>query len=120
MNSRIINVRIPSQNKTISTPAFLSRLVFCLNHHKLCTKSVTLENNTVSIVFESYPKFIKWIGGIHSRSNANAYNLIKNNTSISVTLPDYESDSKSLIATWTFPKAKAKALDATVFKLLRS
>ena len=118
MNSRIINVRIPSQNKTVSTPAFLSRMVFCLNHHKLCTNSIKFDGDEVSIVFNDYAKFIKWIGNIKSHTNENTYNLIKNNTSIAVTLPPFSESN--LIATWKFDKSKAKAVDNTVFKLLRN
>jgi hypothetical protein len=120
MNSRIINVRIPSQNKTVSTPAFLSRFVFCLNHHGLCTNSVELNdtNNFISIEFSDYNKFIKWINGLHNKANENTYNFIKEHSSVAVTLPEY--GASQLIATWRFHKSKARQLDNIVFKLLRS
>lgn len=117
MNPSVITIRIPGQNRSIETPSFLTRLMVSLNHHKLLTQSATVDDNNVSIVFADYEKFMKFIKNIREKSNADTYELIKDYTSITVTLPD--QDSTQLIATWKFPKSKVNALDNAIFKLFR-
>lgn len=119
MSAAIINIRIPSQNRTVKVPRFLSRLVFCLNHYQLYTKSVELEGSTVIINMKDYGKFIKWLNNLNNKSKNNStYNLFKNQVKMSVILPDFGSGDP-LGITLTFHKSKTKALDKAIFQLLR-
>jgi hypothetical protein len=118
INTSIVTIRLPGRDKTISTPAFLSRLIICLNRTYLRTQSVKLEDDVVSILFEDYDKVLEWINGLRTLKHSTMYNFIKDETSLMVSLPEFGSQRK-LTATWIFHKSKAIYLNTVIYKLLR-